>query len=201
MITEVTKILVKDDGTLYTEYMKTMEYGKSVQQPVSRKELGTGRIHEDLAHAFDALTGHLAIRCNLKEELIIDRKAFQLERVAILGMRVTGLEFKGYGNEKRVRLIGEQNLPEAGVLELKAPPIFLERDEYEFAEILKEDVDKVVEEALLYITEGKQMHKQIALDDDLDHQIEEAAEVKEKPKAKRRVKKADDNINLDQAQA
>lgn len=114
-------------------------------------------VHADLIAAFDALTPHLPLMCELADTMIF-KPTDELLQPIITSYSVTGFSIGGNDEHEGVTLIGRKTLGTKKVLNLVAPFTKWEEEHienYRYAHELKAAIFHACDEVLEYVVNGK----------------------------------------------
>lgn len=143
---KITKAKITKDNTLVVTYSDDDENIVTVE--------GKNIVHSDLRDAFAALTGHMAILCELREAKE-DSSPDELKDLRTV--EVTGYSIGGSDDEEGATLIGKRFLKSKKVLNLIAPftKFHNENEEYPYSYELMDAVNLCNYEVEQYLTAKK----------------------------------------------
>ncbi len=163
MKTEIKKAKITNQSTLE---VTLIEYAENDVTNEVVKKCGN-LVHEDMRLAFKALSGHMAMLCDLKESVGLDLS--DPEHAATLDkIYVTSFSVGGNDDNEGVCLVGGKKLASGKVLNLVAPFQKYEDEEYKLSYALEEDVNLCIKEVEAYLYDNKCAVRQLDLFDDAE---------------------------------
>lgn len=125
-----------------------------------------GLAHDDLKKAFDRLSLHMIVICDLRKSEMIDQSTFDSEDIDDFNdYEVKGFSLGGEDEHEGVVLIGSRKFKSGKVLNIVTPFTRFadENDPYDFESELYNDIQAAVYEVEQYLFEGKYAIKQLEL--------------------------------------
>ena len=143
---EITKAKITKENTLVATYLDADKNTVTVE--------GKNLVHGDLKAAFKALTGHMAILCELREA---KEESAPQELNDLNTVEVTGYSIGGTDDDEGVTLIGKRFLKSKKVLNLIAPftKFANENEEYPYSYELMGAINLCGYEVEQYLTAKK----------------------------------------------
>lgn len=143
---EITKAKITKENTLVATYLDADKNTVTVE--------GKNLVHGDLKAAFKALTGHMAILCELREA---KEESAPHELNDLNTVEVTGYSIGGTDEDEGVTLIGKRFLKSKKVLNLIAPftKFANENEEYPYSYELMDAINLCGYEVEQYLTAKK----------------------------------------------
>ena len=143
---EITKAKITKENTLVATYLDADKNTVTVE--------GKNLVHGDLKAAFKALTGHMAILCELREA---KEESAPQELNDLNTVEVTGYSIGGTDEDEGVTLIGKRFLKSKKVLNLIAPftKFANENEEYPYSYELMGAINLCGYEVEQYLTAKK----------------------------------------------
>lgn len=162
MKTEIQKTKITSHGTLEVTLFEYLE-NDAVNEVV--KKCGN-LVHEDMRLAFKALSGHMALLCELREGVDLDLNDPEHES-AVDSISVNSFSIGGNDDTEGVCLIGAKKLRTGKVLNLVSPFQPFEDEEYEFAYELKNAIYLCTNEVNEYLFSNKCAARQLDMFEDM----------------------------------
>ena len=162
---EITKAKITKENTLVATYLDADKNTVTVE--------GKNLVHGDLKAAFKALTGHMAILCELREA---KEESAPHELNDLNTVEVTGYSIGGTDEDEGVTLIGKRFLKSKKVLNLIAPftKFANENEEYPYSYELMDAINLCGYEVEQYLTAKKWaiVQQELPFDEDAPQDIQ-----------------------------